>query len=215
MKNDKIMAVLAILAFLLATVTPAYAPAGPYINLPPNQVTVKIEVKTSGTCYYYVVLSNVPEGYHVSNGRYLGWCVDKDHLISSRKTYTATLYSSYAPDNPKSSTEWDKINYILNHKQGSWGDIQAAIWHFVEEGYWPSSSLAQAMIHEANANGEGFAPAPGEKMAVVVWVNSKTQTLIIEVIVPLRNVVPEYPLGPILGVVSFFAALGIFKRKYH
>lgn len=212
MKNEKTIVVLAILAFLLATVKPAGATAGPYINLPPNQVTVKVK-SSSDACYFYVLLSNVPDGYHVSNGEYLGWCVDKYHTISKKITYTASLYSSYDLGNPKPDPDWDKVNYILNHKQGSVNAVQEAIWYFIDE-VETSNPDAQALINDANANGQGFVPAPGERMAVVVWIDSETQIPIIEVVVPLQNVVPEYPLGPILGLASFFAALGIFKRKH-
>jgi hypothetical protein len=211
MKNEKTIVVLAILALLLATVKPAYA-TGPYINLPPNPIKVNIK-SSSDTCYFYVLLSNVPEGYHVSNGKYPGWCVDKYHTIRKKITYTASLYSSYDPGNPKPDPDWDKVNYILNHKQGSVNAIQEAIWYFIDE-INPSDPDAQALINDANANGQGFVPAPGEKMAVVLWIDSKTQIPIIEVVVPLQNVIPEYPLGPILGLASFFAALGIFKRKH-
>ncbi len=191
-----------------------YATAQPNINLPPDEVTIEVEYP-SEECYYDVILSNVPEGYHVTNGIYLGWCVDEYHYISDGKIYSATLYSSYDPSNPHPDEDWDKVNYILNHKKGSWKDVQAAIWYFVNGGTWPPDSDAQEMINEANVTGEGFVPFPGEKMAIVAWINSNTQVPIIEVCVPLQNVVPEYPLGPILGIASFFAALGVYKRQYH
>jgi len=202
-----------IAAFFLVMTNFAHADPGPTINLPPGQVTLHVEYPSS-ECYYYVVLSDVPEGYHVSNGMFLGWCVDEYHYISNYKIYSATLYSSYDPDKPNPDDDWDKVNYIVNHKQGSWSDVQAAIWYFVDGGHWPSDLDAQAMVNDANDYGEGFVPVPGERVAIIAWIDSNTQVPIIEVIVPLQNLAPEYPLGPILGIASFFAALGVFKRKH-
>lgn len=211
-KTVKAFTALTLFAFALSMVNLAYALDVPNISLPPSQVTVEV-VYPSSECYYYVVLSNVPEGYYISNGQFLGWCVDEHHYIYKGRTYSATLYSSYASDNPNQDPDWDKVNYILNHKRGTWNDVQAAIWYFVDGGKWPSDADAQAMINDANANGEGFIPAAGETLAVVVWINDSTQVPIIEVVVPLQNSVPEYPLGPILGVASFLAALGVYRRK--
>lgn len=207
--------VLALVAsvFLLGVMQMVWATSGPYINLPSAPINVRVEYPSS-QCYYYVHLSNVPAGYHVSDGRYLGWCVDEYHYVYNGKTYTATLYSSYDANNPHPDEDWDKVNYILNHKQGTWRDVQEAIWRFVDGGNMPSSDAGKAMVADADANGEGFVPAPGQVMAVVVWINSNTQVPIIEVAVPLQNVVPEYPFGPILGLASFAVAAGIFKRKY-
>ncbi len=213
MKAFQKIALLVILASFLTTVRFAYASPGSSINLPPSTITVEIDYPST-ECYYYVVLSNVPEGYHVSNGQFLGWCVDEHHCISDGRTYSATFYSSYDPDNPHPDPDWSKVNYILNNKQGSWQDVQAAIWYFVDGGNWPSDPDAQALINTANTHGEGFIPAPGEKIAIIVWINDSTQVPIIEVIVPLQNVVPEYPLGTILGIASFFAALGVYTRKH-
>jgi len=207
------ISLLMMLTSFLITVKFAYALTGPNINLPPNTITVEIEYPST-ECYYYVKLSNVPEGYHISNGQFLGWCVDEHHYINNGKTYAATLYSSYDINNPHPDEDWTKVNYILNNKKGSWQDVQAAIWYFVDGGIWPSDPDAQEMIKNANKNGENFVPAPGEKLAVIVYINENTQIPIIEVIVPLNNVVPEYPLGPILGIATFCVALGIYKRKY-
>lgn len=209
-----ILTITAIVALFLVSVRTANALNGPNINLPPSQVTVKVEFPSS-ECYYYVHLSNVPDGYHVSNGRFLGWCVDEHHYIYNGKTYSARLYSSYDSNNPHPDLDWPKVNYILNNKGGSWEDVQAAIWYFVDGGKWPSDPNAQAMINAANENGENFVPAPGQKLAVIVWINDSTQVPIIEVVVPLQNVVPEYPLGSILGVASFLAALGVYRRSSH
>jgi len=198
------------LAFLITT-NSAYASVL-NINLPSGEVSLTIQWPSS-ECYYYVWLSDVPSGYHVSNGRYLGWCVDEYHVIIPGETYRAEMYSTYDPDNPHPDEDWDMVNYILNHKQGSWEDVQDAIWFFVDGGRWPSNPAGQAMVNDALANGEGFVPGPGQTLAVILYIDGYTQIPIIEVTVPVQNVVPQYPLGTALGLIAFVAAFGIFKYK--
>lgn len=69
------------------------------------------------------------------------------------------------------------------------------------------------MVNDALANGEGFVPGPGQILAVVLYIDGYTQTPIIEVTVPIQNVVPQYPLGTAIGLIAFMAAFGIFKYK--
>jgi hypothetical protein len=208
----KISIVLAVLLFAFATSSLVRA-AGPSINLPPGHISVQVSYPSSSS-YYDVILSSVPSGYHVTDGTYVGWCVDEYHNIYNGRTYSGILYSSYDPSNPQADPDWDKVNYILNNKEGNWRDVQEAIWYFVDGGHTPSTAHGQAMVNNAIAYGQGFVPIPGQILAVVVWIDCRTQIPIIEVVVPLQNVVPEYPLGPILGVTTFLAALGVFKYKH-
>jgi len=76
-KYAAVATVALIFLLFLATVNLAYATV-PNINLPPNKVSLNVEWPSS-ECYYYIWLSNVPPGYHVSNGRYIAWCVDEYH----------------------------------------------------------------------------------------------------------------------------------------
>ena len=213
-RNIKHFAVAAIttLALVFSVVVNSVYAGVPSINLPSGEVSLTIQWPSS-ECYYYVWLSDVPSGYHVSNGRYLGWCVDEYHVIISGETYRAEMYSTYDPDNPHPDEDWDMVNYILNHKQGSWEDVQDAIWFFVDGGRWPSNPAGQAMVNDALANGEGFVPGPGQTLAVILYIDGYTQIPIIEVTVPVQNVVPQYPLGTALGLIAFVAAFGIFKYK--
>jgi len=212
-KKSGIILVLASFAILLAMPTSAHA-GSPNINLPPSQVSMKVNYPGSD-CYYNVILKGVPSGYHISSGTYLGWCVDVNHYIYSGKRYRAKMYSPYDPNNPLKNLEWDKINYILNHKKcDKWG-IQKAIWYFVTNGANSLTEEAQEMVNEANEYGDGFVPAPGQTLAIILWINDNTQACIIEVTVPLHNVVPEYPLGTILGVVTFIAALSVFRYRHN
>jgi len=77
----------------------------------------------------------------------------------------------------------------------------------------PSTEEGRNMVEEAENNGEGFVPGPGQVLAVILWIDNGTQVPIIEVTVPLQNVVPQYPFGPILGVFMFMMALATFKYR--
>ena len=69
------------------------------------------------------------------------------------------------------------------------------------------------MINDAVANGTDFIPGPSEILAVVLYIDDHTQVPIIEVTVPIENVVPQYPLGTAIGLIAFVAAFGLFRYK--
>ena len=211
MKKNSI-ALLITLMFCFAIISIAYA-QGPTINLPPDQVTMIIAQYPSTNCYFDAALSEVSEGYDVTNGQYSAWCVDEDTNIYQNTYYYPMLYSSYDPANPYPDDDWDMVNYILNHKQGTSEDVQAAIYYFINHGDEPTTDAGKAMVDDAIANGEGFVPVTGELMAVVMWIGETKQTTFIEVSVPLHGVIPEYPIGPVLGLITFVAALGVFKYR--
>jgi hypothetical protein len=188
---------------------------GPSINLPPGEVDAIINQYPYPNSYLQLKFSNVPDGYDVSNGLYDAWCVDEDVYIYKGKTYKVRLYSSYDPANPYPDPDWDKVNYILNHKQGTSDDVQAAIWCFIDGGVYPDPGYARDMVDEANHHGEGFVPGPTQILAVVCWIDEgSVQTEFIEWTVPINSVIPEYPIGPILGSVSFVIALGLFRYRH-
>jgi len=201
-----------LLILVLASTTHANGPA---INLPTTEVTMQITYPVP-TCYYIVTLSNVPPDYHVTNGQYFGWCVDEYHYIRCSRNYQAIMYSSYNAPPECADPDWDKVNYILNHKQGTPNDVQAAIWYFVngaEGGSMPETIAGQNMVNDALANGSGFIPCPGQIIAVILYIDANTQTAIIELVVPIQNEVPEYPLGPILGIAALVGAFGFYKHR--
>jgi hypothetical protein len=115
--------------------------------------------------------------------------------------------------NPSPSPNWTKVNYILNNKQGNPTDQQAAIWYFIDGGHMPSTAAGKAMVNDALANGSGFVPGPGQTLAVIVWISNSVQVEFIEVPLHITNTVPEYPIGPILGSLTFVIALGLFKYR--
>lgn len=137
-------------------------------------------------------LANVPEGYTVTNGNYAGWCMSYATPIYARYSAPATFYLSYdhLPVH-LSYANWDRVNYILNHKQGISTDVQNALWHFIggpvapeNSEFNPPSPAALALMADAEANGAGFQPEPGQIVAVILDMGPNLQLNIIEVTVP-------------------------------
>ena len=142
-------------------------------------------------------LVNVPDGYVVTNGMYPGWCVDYEAVIQINQLYKPILYLSTAPLPPHlQDTNWNKINYILNHKQGSGKDIQGAIWHFIggpvppddPDGYFPPSATTANIVADTEANGCDFMPGIGDIVAVILDIpdfnGQRIQRNIIEALCP-------------------------------
>ncbi|RLF45041.1 MAG: hypothetical protein DRN29_07425, partial [Thermoplasmata archaeon] len=156
----------------------------PEIALPNDRISMK--VFTDSNSYFDTHLYDIPSGYDITDGWYVGWCADYWEDIHTGRKYDTMLYSSYDPylfeKCPSAYDEdWDKVNYIINHKQGDKDDIQDAIWYFVgREGHWPSDPDAQAMIIDALANGEGYVPPIGGIMAVICYVRDNIQLTFVE-----------------------------------
>jgi len=156
----------------------------PFLSLPEGNVNAILGIGYYTDSTYVTTLKNCPLGLDVKpNLPYLGWCVDLGHHISTGYTYSTALYNSYAADLPDRlmDDDWDMVNYVLNHKQGHYNSIQAAIWYFIGGGGYPTGTEAQAMVEDALANGEGFVPTLDDAVAVIVDISPVTQTTIIEV----------------------------------
>ena len=157
---------------------------------------VRIEVFDGTESYFSTTLSNVPAGYDVANGTYLGWCVDvRTQLERSPATHEVMLYSSIN-SSEFADERWDMINYILNHKpeQTTAEDIQQAMWYFVNmnASYTPTRNGAWTIINDTLQNGNGFIPTQGQIIAVIVNplilfpAKPEVQVNIIEVTLPTR-----------------------------
>jgi hypothetical protein len=182
---------------------------------------VWIEVSNGTESYFNTKLSNVPSGYDVTNGTYLGWCVDvRTEMARSPATHAVKLYSSSNPPGELASEKWDMLNYILNHKQGIAQDIQQAIWYFIhmDDNYTPTSTVAWAIVNDTLANGNGFVPGNGQMIAVVCYPiilfpnQPNVQISIVEV---ANIVIPEFPsiiILPLLMFATLLAAI-IHKKK--
>lgn len=141
-----------------------------------------------------VTLSNVGVGYDVMDGDYAGWCVEDNGMLPGLMT---TLYDSTCPASELpagiNQVPWDKVNYLLNHKNGTVPEIQAALWlltYGVSNGF-PVTPAAQAMYDDADLNGGGFVPMAGDTVAVILYFdgiqpdpNDSMQEVIIEVDMP-------------------------------
>jgi len=191
------------------------------LNLP--STIVRIEVFNGTKSYFLTKLLDVPEGYDVTNGTYLGWCIDtRAEMTRSPATHPVKLYSSLNPPGDLANKSWDMVNYILNHKRGNATDIQQAIWYFInlDTAYTPTSEVAWEIINDALANGEGYVPSYGEKIAVICYpqyvLPSEVQVSIIEV---TNTVIPEFPSSQIILIILSATLLiimvfnrGIFRR---
>jgi hypothetical protein len=192
------------------------------ISVPPPTTIITIEVVDGTSSYFLTTLSDVPPGYNVTNTVYPGWCIDVEALMArSPATHQVVLYSSLNPPNGTLKDQrWDLVNYILNHKQGTASDIQAAIWYFIHlnnatEAPPINQIAAWAIINDTLANGTGYTPAPGQAIAVIC--NPSTffplnlvQISIIEVTVP---VIPEYPTIAITILTLTAISTGLIYAK--
>ena len=94
---------------------------------------------------------------------YVGWCVDRWHTM----TTGSQLADLIDPWDWDPTIEWDKINWIINHRDGySRQEVQDAIWYYTD-GIAPSGNAA-VLKAAAEANGEGFRPSVGQMFAIVV-----------------------------------------------
>jgi hypothetical protein len=163
-----------------------------------------IEALNSTGAYFDMKLFNVPSGHDVSNGTYSGWCIDCSvEMERSPATHSVVLYSSLGSKPGNIANEkWDMVNYVLNHKQGGSLDVQQAIWYFINliGGYSVERPLAEAMIEDAVANGEGFIPNVNQTVAVICYPmvmegEEEVQMTIIEM-TPESMVTPPNTLPP-------------------
>ncbi len=172
------------------------------LEVPASSVT--IEVFNSTRAYFDTKLIMEQTGFDVTNNKvYLGWCIDRTaDMERSPTTHKVYLYSSLNAPGIFADQQWDKVNYILNHKQGEPQDVQEAIWYFINlnGGYTTDRTLAKAMINDATANGAGFIPNDTHPIIAVIC-NPTTQfpgaenvqISIIEVTIPTSSSEPTSP----------------------
>jgi hypothetical protein len=137
-------------------------------------------------------LTNVSGGFSIVDGVYPSWCVDYYGLLDPGIVYKPILYRTDHPLPARlQDDDWDLVNYILNHKQGTWMDVQGAIWHFIggpvpntDASFFPPSATTCNLIADALAHGEGFAPGPGELTSVILDLGPSLQANVIEIRCP-------------------------------
>ncbi|MGB9841318.1 MAG: hypothetical protein ACPLKZ_01185 [Candidatus Bathyarchaeales archaeon] len=169
----------------------------------PKGYPVILEASNGTQSYFLTKLSNVPSYYDVTDGVYLGWCIDtRTELPRSPAKHTVLLYSSLTPSElpaELAKQKWNIVNYILNNKPAGAQaqDIQEAIWYFInlDGGYTPKSNVAKALVAEAEAKGAYFVPTLGQVAAVIavpVYPSVDVQVSVIEVTISIR----AYPTPP-------------------
>lgn len=132
-------------------------------------------------------LNTLADAGLVKASNYVWWCVDvtttHDNNIDDAPIFQNTLYSgatvysscdpgltTYPPLTGAGLSNIGAVNYIINHKEGSYSDIQDAIWSFVggPPAYNnPLSAATLGMIAGAIAN-PNYLPPCGSNMAVVI-----------------------------------------------
>jgi hypothetical protein len=162
------------------------------LSLPPSGTVMILEAGNSTNAYFNLTLSDVPEGYDVGNGTYLGWCIDRTAEMTRLTPHTVNLYSSFNPEGELADENWTMVNYILNHKQGEAQDVQEAIWYFISLNgtFMPDSNVALAIINEAEANGIDFVPDESQVAAVIafpVYITDPTPVQISILEVPMSS----------------------------
>ncbi len=162
---------------------PAKLPA-PKLKLPTGQVTAEHVWMSGQTSEYDLGLSGIGQGFSITDGRYPGWCVEDNYQDN---TDNVALFSSYDPNMPedikyymdpsipKGKTgglvPWDKLNYLINHKQGTLQDVGAAIFILLwgQSLHFPANDTVIAMVNDAETNGSGFIPKSGQLMAIILY----------------------------------------------
>jgi hypothetical protein len=151
-------------------------------------------VPTPNYSYWQFMFTNVPPpmGDIMPNVWYAGWCAEQTHYMNQGQDYLAVLWSSlqhplplrlhlYRNGDNLWPYGWDNVNWILNNKQGTFWDVQAAIWYVLGNGGYPSSIAGQAMANGAVANGDGWLPThTGDLIAVMLEPVCERQLVFIE-----------------------------------
>jgi RHS repeat-associated protein len=109
-----------------------------------------------------------------SNVAYPGWGVDSSlQIIWGTLTPCTLLYTYGALDALCKPTNWNYVNYIINHRHhGTYKDINNAIWAFglgTNGPYagWPSTLAYTNIVNDALQNGANFVPTNGQIAMVI------------------------------------------------
>jgi len=176
---------IAMAAVLISGVTTIFALG--LLNLPPGPVAVTHGLWNQGPYSTIdITLSSVPAGYQVTNGTYVGWCIEDNHQDDSPPGSMLTLLDS-TDGGPLAcdpggfpGIPWDQINYLLNHQQGTSGnipatieDVQTAMWIIAgtdDPGHetFPVTPEANDLVTDAQLNGPGFVPTGSDVVTVIL-----------------------------------------------
>jgi hypothetical protein len=155
------------------------AERGPLTNFPADNGTTTMRVDVASNTYTTVTLTGPAAGV------YEGWCVDYHNHISTGKKYNSGIagenYSVVGhPEN------MDLVNWIINQDFQSQGykmmDVQGAIWFLVDDNVSSkyTGGKAAKIVELAQANGEGFVPAVGQIVGLIIDPNDGAQEQMIQ-----------------------------------
>ncbi len=134
----------------------------------------------TGNGYFKLTLAGVPTGYSITNQMYAAWCVGWFNAALQNGPFTAPVYSTYGSNLPGtakpivSGNTFNMVNYILNNKQGTVGDVQNAIWLIMTgqvSSLSPVSAATTAMVNAAKAN-PTYCPPTGGTIGILLAVNT-------------------------------------------
>jgi hypothetical protein len=192
----------------------------------PSQVTAKIASPGPASYWDVSVTGMVGPQNEMSAIHYAGKCASSTHYINNYQTYTFDVYSSLGSlPSGLPTANWQKINWVINNKQGANpATIQAVVWHY-DSGIiaWNpgaplgpvNTALRDKIIHDTDTfMPSSYAPGPGENYAVILWNTARGQPIFIEL--PIPDIpVPEFPtLGlPVAMLVGVVGAVHYVRTR--
>jgi hypothetical protein len=175
----------------------------------PETVTMSVIQPSPDKSAYFqatIVDDDILAGFHRA------WCVDLDRHIDRRTWHNANVYSIYE-ELPLNFLEFpenlDLVNWILNkgfvgkffspRERYTFGDIQRTIWELLDNqnapfnlGRW-SQNRSDAILDEAQANGEGYIPGCNQRLLLVLLPVDETQEITAQAIC-ITIPVPSIPV---------------------
>jgi PKD repeat protein len=136
----------------------------------PDQLTISYSQIASN--YYLNVEFSDGGGDILADYIYHGWCAHRGLEGIPKPPDAMYAYCTLELDK-----YWDKINYIINNRDGySRMAVQWAIWHYIHNidpgsSYPWVNSKAWELINDADTNGIGFCPGIDEKYVVLLTHN--------------------------------------------
>ena len=156
--------------------------------VPESNKDIRMVAKYGDENYFDMTISNVPDGYYITNGYYAGWCVQKELQMILNSSHSVILYSSLNISSlpPEfNDMPWDKINYIINHKTGyTRNSIQNAIWNFTDDTNCSDDLGALELVNAANAYNGSYIPTIGDKLAIPILGKKTIQLTFLELVIP-------------------------------
>ena len=157
----------------------------PTVYLPTT--TVRMIPNDGSNAWFDFTMSEIPPGYDITNGVCPGWCVqyskqmeEGDHPVELKSCYADNLENGFQ------YIDWEKINYIINHKQGkSRENVQRAIWFFTDNISITGYPDAQEIVEATNVSSPGYVPQAGEILAIAVeGATERLQLAFLELTIP-------------------------------